>query len=88
MKTEKKKVKEIPQTKNAKGKLLKLKRSDFPYTRNGIIAYCDYRIEYWQLKKVEMLKKEDPAKKLTSKRQKLLDAIKDIDTQIDALKTK
>ena len=82
---EKRKLKPVPNTHDENGKLLKLKRASFPYNRNGIIAYCDYRIEYWQIKKTEMLKKADPADKVRRKRDKLIAKLKEVDAQLEAI---
>ena len=79
----KKTLKAIPEWKDDDGKLLKLKRADFPYTRDGIIAYCDYRIEYWKIRKQDMLKKADPLDKVMRKREKLIKALKEIDVQLE-----
>ncbi len=76
-------LKAVPKTHNDKGQLLKLKRADFPYNRAGIIAYCDYRIEYWGIKKTEMLKKADPKVKLNRKKEKLIAALKEIEDKIN-----
>lgn len=75
-------LKSDPIWKDSEGNLIKLKRADFPYDHAGIIAYCNYRIEYWQIKKQEMLKKADPNAKLNTKRAKLLAAIEAIDEKI------
>lgn len=83
----KKDIKPVPKTHDDKGQLLKLKRADFPYNRPGIIAYCDYRIEYWQIKKQDMLKKADPAKKLQTQREKLAAKLKALDEKIAAEST-
>ena len=79
-----KKIKAIPQTHDSHGNLFKLSRADFPYNRNGIIAYCDYRIEYWQVKKQEMLKKADPLSKIRRKREKLMASLDEINAKIEA----
>ncbi len=78
----KKSLKAVPVWKDSNGDLLKLKRADFPYNRNGIIAYCDYRIEYWKIKKQEMLKKADPVNKFERKRIKLVAALAKVNAQI------
>ncbi len=80
----KKTLKPVPKWKDDNGNLLKLKRADFPYNRAGIIAYCDYRIEYWKIKKEEMLKKADPRKKLDGKRDKLTKALKEVEALIES----
>ena len=82
-KNTKKTLKPVPVWKSEDGTLLKLKRSDFPYNRNGIIAYCDYRTEYWRIKKQEMLKKVDPSAKLRLKREKLLKALGEVNAQLE-----
>jgi len=73
----------IPAIHDKKGKLLKLKRSEFPYSRTGIIAYCDYRIETWQLRKQEMLKKADPMAKKKTKLAKLQEQAKELEAEIE-----
>jgi len=78
----KKTLKPVPKWKADDGTLLKLKRADFPYNRAGIIAYCDYRIEYWKIKKEEMLKKTDPLDKVRRKRDKLIKALKEVEAQL------
>ncbi|KKM23314.1 hypothetical protein LCGC14_1616390 [marine sediment metagenome] len=78
----KKTLKPVPVWKDGDGNLLKLKRADFPYNRNGIIAYCDYRIEYWKIKKQDMLKKVDPLDKVRRKREKLIKALEEVDAQL------
>ena len=77
-------LKPVPRWKNEDGTLKKLKRSDFPYNRAGIVAYCDFRIEYWNIKKADMLKKADPLDKVRRKREKLLKALKEVDAQLHA----
>lgn len=78
-------VEDVPlQVYDADGDLIKLKRADFPYTRKGIIAYCDYRVEYWKAKKSIMLAKTDPMTKIQRKRATLMEALKKVDAQIEA----
>ncbi|KKM27517.1 hypothetical protein LCGC14_1573900 [marine sediment metagenome] len=83
----KKTLKPVPKWKDDDGTLLKLKRSDFPYNRAGIIAYCDFRIEYWNIKKADMLKKADPLDKVRRKREKLLKALKEVEAQLNEPET-
>lgn len=67
----------VPKFADASGALVltKLKGSDFPGTREGKLAYCDYQVLKWQDKKLSIAAKDDPVEK---KRKKIADLKKKI----------
>jgi len=54
---------QIPTIRDSKGVLKKLKSKDFPGTKEGRLAYCDYRIERWKVRKLVIEKQGDPLAK-------------------------
>lgn len=55
----------IPKFMDGAGKLLTLHGKDFPKTRDGRVAFCDYQIARWQAKKERVSISADPqARKL------------------------
>jgi len=76
------KERKLPEIKDSEGLLRKLKSSDFPKTKEGKMAYCDYNIEKWTVKKTAVEKGADPKTKKLKRREKLLSALKELDESI------
>lgn len=53
----------IPEFTDSKGTLIPLKRSEFPKTREGRMAFCDYNVEKWMRMRVQAEKGPDSNKK-------------------------
>jgi len=79
------KTKNVPKWKNDDGTLIKLGRKDFPYSIAGNLAYCDFRIAYWQQKKQEILKKHDPQTKIQKKKERLEAQLAEINAKLEAM---
>ena len=73
----------IPEFKDSDGELKKLKGNDFPTTREGRLAWCDYNIERWNLKKLAEDVKTDPKAKMKKRREKLMKMLADLDESLD-----
>ena len=72
---------EIPKFKDETGAFFKLKGTDFPSSKEGKLAYCDYMIEKWKDKRQAVMDKDDPTKKNLRK-------IKDMESKIKEMKAK
>lgn len=57
------------------GVLRKLTRKNFPKTKEGRMAWCDYMVIVWNNKKSVLSRSEDPADKLREKIKKLQDKL-------------
>ena len=72
----------IPAFKDSEGQLKKLRRTDFPKTKDGKIAFCDYQIARWEIKKVASAKTLDPMAKAKRRREKLLKRLAALDAEM------
>ena len=70
-------VEEIPEFEDKDGELLKLNRLDFPKTREGKMAHCDYMILTWTKKKEAASKRTDAKGRAKAKLQRRLDKLKE-----------
>lgn len=61
----------VPDIRDKEGNLLKLKGNDFPKTKDGKLAYCDYQIEKINVKKVDIESNYHPEKKKMKKIERL-----------------
>lgn len=84
-KEKKKDERPVPKIWDEKGELKKLKRPDFPKTKAGKVAFCNYMIEKWKIKKAKAEKGRDPATRLKNKKQKLVEKLAEVQRQITAL---
>ena len=75
-------VTEIPSFQDDEGHLKTLKRIHFPNTREGRIAYCDFNIERWKVKKENVIKGTDPLAKKKKRRERLLEQLKALDEEL------
>lgn len=75
-------AKPLPKFKDSEGQLKKLKGSDFPKSKAGKMAFCDYNILKWEIKKVAIEKGMDPAAKAKKRREKLLKQLATLDETI------
>jgi hypothetical protein len=57
----------IPVFKDKDGALLKLRRKDFPKSKEGRMAFCDYQIARWADRKIRVGKQSDPNAKALKK---------------------
>ena len=71
MHTEVPEITEIPTFFDSEDQLRKLKAKDFPKSKAGKLAYCDYMIEKWKIKKLTVEVKLDPLTKKRAKKKKL-----------------
>ena len=62
---------EVPKFFDETGQLLKLKSKDFPRTKEGKMAYCDYQIERWKAKRERVRIQADPRQRKLKKIEKL-----------------
>jgi len=84
--TKKEKAEEVtvvPELRDEAGNLFKLKGKDFPKTKEGRIAWCDYQIARWQEKKLAVEKRDDPAAKKLAKLEKLKKQLSDLEKEIE-----
>ena len=81
-KKEKNEVTAIPEIRDKEGHLKTLKRSHFPNTKEGRVAYCDYHIERWKVKRENALKAGDPLAKKKKRRDKLMEQLKALDEEL------
>jgi len=66
-----------------KDKQLKtLKQGNFPHSRAGKMAYCDYQIEKWKVKRVIIETRTDPLSKKRKKREKLVEQLKKLEEEL------
>lgn len=85
-KKEKANVLQIPSfTHGEGGKLRKLSNKDFPKTRAGRLAYCDYRIKKWETRKKVIAERGDPKTKLEKKKQLLAEKLEAVNKELTAL---
>jgi len=63
--------KEIPAFKDEEGKLVKLSAKNFPKTKEGRMAFCDYQVLRWTAKKDRISKAGDPKQKKLAKIEKM-----------------
>lgn len=73
---------DIPEFKDEEGHLKTLKRSHFPNTRAGRLAYCDYNIERWKVKRENVEKGTDPLAKKKKRRDRLMEQLKALDEEL------
>lgn len=74
---------EIPEFFDAEGQLKTLKRKDFPNSKDGQIAYCDYQVERWKVKKVAVEKRLDPLAKKKKRREKLMEQLEKLNAELE-----
>ena len=72
----------MPDFLDAEGQLKKLKGSDFPKSKAGKMAFCDYNITKWTMKKKNIETGMDPAAKAKKRREKLLKQLATLDETI------
>ena len=72
----------IGKNNNAIGELRKLKKQDFPKTKEGKVAFCNYMIEKWKAKRTQAEQGKDPTTKLFQRKNKLLAKLAEINKQI------
>ena len=75
-------VSAIPEIRDAEGRLLKLKGKDFPKSKEGKLAFCDYQIARWDDKKKDVEAKYDPKKKKLRKLEKLQAQLAKLEAEI------
>ena len=61
-----------------------LKQGNFPRSKIGRLAYCDYQIEKWKIKKLTVEARMDPLAKKRKKREKLMDQLKKLEEELQA----
>ena len=86
-KSSKPEVKEIPEFFDGEGQLKTLRTANFPKSKAGRMAYCDYQVEKWKIKKIAVEKKMDPLAKKKKKREKLQEQLKKLDEELLAEET-
>jgi uracil phosphoribosyltransferase len=72
----------VPVIRDADGLLKKLRRADFPKSRIGKIAFCDYQIARWETKKANVDKATDPQAKAKKRRERLLKQLAALDEEM------
>jgi len=72
----------MPVILDAEGQLKKLKGSDFPKSKAGKMAFCDYNITKWTMKRKNIETGMDPAAKAKKRREKLLKQLATLDETI------
>ena len=75
----------IPEFRDKDEQLKKLKASDFPKTKEGKLAYCDYNLERWKDKRKAVEKGLDPKAKKMKRREKLLAQLAALDEELTTL---
>jgi len=80
------KVVNIPNfyTNGKDGQTKKLDRHDFPKTKEGKSAFCDYMVAKWNWRKVVLNTKADPNAKLEKKKAELQKKIDEINAKLAA----
>lgn len=73
----------VPGFFDEEGKLRKLKGKDFPATREGRMAYCDYQVERWKLKRVAAEKRGDPLARKKAKVEKYKKLLAELEAEIE-----
>lgn len=61
----------IPDFRDKDGQLLKLRNRDFPGTKEGRMAFCDFQIARWEARKVRVTEQADPKQRKLKKIEKL-----------------
>jgi len=74
----------IPDFVDKDGELKKLKSKMFPKTKEGKMAYCDYQIKRWEVKKVAVEKGTDPLEKKKRRIEKLKKTLAILDEEVAA----
>jgi uncharacterized protein YigA (DUF484 family) len=80
--TTKKEVTEIPEFYDEDKQLKTLKQRDFPTTKDGRMAWCDYQVERWKVRKEEISKRMDPLAKKKRKRERLQEQLKKLEEEL------
>jgi len=75
---------EVPKFFDEAGHLLKLKSRDFPRTKEGKMAYCDYQIERWKSRKQRVTVQADPRQRKLRKIEKLREMIEKLEAEVSA----
>ncbi len=75
-------VKEIPIFYDKDEQLRTLKTAHFPKSRAGRMAYCDFQIEKWKVKRIIIETRTDPLAKKRKKREKLLAVLKKLEEEL------
>jgi len=73
---------EIPVFVDADGYLRKLRGADFPKSKAGKMAFCDYNVKKWEMKKVKVESGMDPLAKKKKRREKLLAKLEELDKEL------
>ena len=73
----------IPATRDKDGFLLKLTRAQFPKSKNGLLAFCDYQLEKWGERRLSVMRRDDPKTKMLRRREKLLAKLAELEAEID-----
>jgi len=74
----------VPEIRDKEGNLLKLKPKDFPKSREGKVAYCDYQIARWGEKKVKAERAADPKARKKAKVEKLKAMLEKLEKELSA----
>jgi hypothetical protein len=72
----------VPDLKDKKGNLLKLRPSDFPRSKEGRMAFCDYQIAKWTDKKDKYSKGDDPRAQKLAKLEKLKQKLDELEKEL------
>jgi hypothetical protein len=77
-------VSQIPKIKDEAGKLLTLHGRDFPKSRDGRIAFCDYQIARWQAKKERVAIAADPKARKMKKIAQLKEMLAKLEEEVSS----
>lgn len=72
----------VPTFFDPSGVLLKLRNRDFPKTKAGRMAFCDYNIERWKVRKVRVETQADPKQRKLKKIEKLKDMLAKLEAEV------